>query len=230
MKNQFEGVIGGRNYETVLAEISPFYGELLTLMSKKIATVITGENTVLCDLGCGTGKSTKALVENCPSATIIAVDASRNMLDAAPEELRLNPRINWVHSDMLSLLRSLPDRSVDGFANGYAVHNLTPDVRRSLFSLIGAKIKKGGIFVSADKIAVNDEAHHKQLFEERLEEYRRLKTVGFRKESEEWLQHYASDDVHRLTEAELKKGLLENGFTSVDFSARNGMYAIAEAK
>jgi SAM-dependent methyltransferase len=65
---------------------------------------LRGDETVL-DAGCGSGRVTEKLLERLPRGHVIAVDASRNMLEAAREHLapRFGDRTRFVHADLLSL-------------------------------------------------------------------------------------------------------------------------------
>jgi SAM-dependent methyltransferase len=65
---------------------------------------LAGEETVL-DAGCGSGRVTERLLERLPRGRVIAVDASKNMVDAAREFLapRFGDRVRFVHADLANL-------------------------------------------------------------------------------------------------------------------------------
>jgi trans-aconitate 2-methyltransferase len=60
---------------------------------------LRGDETVL-DAGCGTGQVTATLLERLPRGRIIALDGSRQMLDAARARLARDPRVSYVHADL----------------------------------------------------------------------------------------------------------------------------------
>ncbi|MBR8744628.1 class I SAM-dependent methyltransferase [Nocardiopsis sp. MG754419] len=66
-----------------LVDANPGYHRDLRTSVRRLRLPNEGEGLRLLDLGCGTGASTAALVEAAPRARILAVDASRGMLDAA---------------------------------------------------------------------------------------------------------------------------------------------------
>jgi SAM-dependent methyltransferase len=65
---------------------------------------LRGDETVL-DAGCGSGRVTEKLLERLPRGQVIAVDASRNMLEAAREHLapRFGDRVRFLHADLAAL-------------------------------------------------------------------------------------------------------------------------------
>jgi len=72
------------------------------------------------DLGCGSGKNTKRLLEKFPSITdIYAIDSNRDMLNVAKEQYS-DPRIQHVFADLEKL--NLPTRKIDLFIANYSLH------------------------------------------------------------------------------------------------------------
>jgi trans-aconitate 2-methyltransferase len=64
---------------------------------------LRSDETVM-DAGCGTGRLTELLLERLPQGRVLAVDHSRNMLDAARTRLaRFGDRIRFVHGDLESV-------------------------------------------------------------------------------------------------------------------------------
>src|SRR5690348_12008974 len=66
-----------------LVGASPGYHAQLALSARRMRIPARGKGLRLLDAGCGTGASTAALLAVAPEADIVAVDASRGMLDAA---------------------------------------------------------------------------------------------------------------------------------------------------
>jgi trans-aconitate 2-methyltransferase len=54
------------------------------------------------DAGCGTGKVTGLLLERLPRGTVLAVDGSRAMVEAAAERFAGEPRVRVEHQDLLT--------------------------------------------------------------------------------------------------------------------------------
>ncbi|BAX91692.1 class I SAM-dependent methyltransferase [Mycobacterium shigaense] len=66
-----------------LVGANPQYHANLALSARRMRLPAQGKGLRLLDAGCGTGASTAALLATAPHAEIVAVDASRGMLDAA---------------------------------------------------------------------------------------------------------------------------------------------------
>ena len=76
-----------------------------------------GEGDIL-DLGCGSGFSTQFLEEKFPEASIVGVDISPEMLNAARERCS---RSEFVEGDILEFLKSRPDNSASMIFSGWAI-------------------------------------------------------------------------------------------------------------
>ena len=60
---------------------------------------LRGDETVL-DAGCGTGQVTATLLECLPRGSVVALDGSEAMLDAARERFAGDARVTYVHADL----------------------------------------------------------------------------------------------------------------------------------
>ena len=108
------------------------------------------------DIGCGPGNSTELLAERFPSAEIIGLDSSAEMLAAARKRL---PAATFIEADAATWM---PDRPVDLlFAN--AVFQWVPDHLAVLARLLAA-LPPGGVL--AVQVPDNrDEASHRMMRE-----------------------------------------------------------------
>jgi len=78
------------------------------------------------DLGCGTGFTTKHLVEKYPGSEIVAVDLSAEMLKQAGKALD-GRAVVLVHEDMLGFLSKQADRSAAMIVSAWAIGYSEPD-------------------------------------------------------------------------------------------------------
>jgi len=101
-----------------------------------------GGETVL-DAGCGTGEVTATLLERLPRGRVVALDGSRQMLDAARGRFAGDPRVGFVHAD---LERPLPlDEAVDAVVSTSTFHWVRD--HDALFRNLAAVLAPGGQLV-----------------------------------------------------------------------------------
>jgi trans-aconitate 2-methyltransferase len=103
---------------------------------------LRGDETVL-DAGCGTGEVTATLLERLPQGRVIALDGSRQMLDAARERFAGDARVSYVYAD---LAEPLPlEQPVDAIVSTSTFH-WVPD-HDALFRHLAAVLQPGGQLV-----------------------------------------------------------------------------------
>jgi trans-aconitate 2-methyltransferase len=105
---------------------------------------LRGDERVL-DAGCGSGRVTERLAERLPTGTVIALDGSPSMIEAARERLaRFGERVGYVVADL-----GLPlpiDDQVDAVLSTATFH-WVPD-HDALFANLAAVTKPGGWLVA----------------------------------------------------------------------------------
>ena len=113
-----------------LVGANPGYHEHLRRSAERLGLPGDGTGLRLLDVGCGTGLSTRALLETYPGAEIVAVDASAEMLAQARAKA-WPPTVRFVHSRAEDIGRDGEGASVsgpfDGILAAYLLRNL-PDV------------------------------------------------------------------------------------------------------
>jgi trans-aconitate 2-methyltransferase len=105
---------------------------------------LRGDERVL-DAGCGSGRVTELLVERLPRGTVVALDASASMLDAARARLaRFGDRVTYVRAD---LGRPLPvDRPMDAILSTATFHWVAD--HDALLRHLAAVLRPGGRLVA----------------------------------------------------------------------------------
>jgi trans-aconitate 2-methyltransferase len=91
------------------------------------------------DAGCGTGKVTGLLLERLPRGTVLAVDGSRAMVEAAAERFAGEPRVRVEHQDLLELEVEEPVELVFSTATFHWIKD-----HARLFGRLTAALKPGG--------------------------------------------------------------------------------------
>ena len=116
-----------------LVGASPGYHAHLRLSARRMRLPGRGHGLRLLDAGCGTGASTAALLRVAPQAEILAVDASRGMLDQALAK-QWPPSVRFVHSPIEALAENGVTGPFDGILAAYLIRNLSdPDTQLRTF-------------------------------------------------------------------------------------------------
>ena len=131
--------------EFVRLEI-PEYDELEEIVAEAASTPAAAR---ILDLGSGTGETARRVLERHPSASIILVDSSAEMLAAAREALP-EDRIEDILVQRLE--DPLPEGRFDLVVSALAVHHLESADKQVLFQRIAGALEPGGRFVLADVI------------------------------------------------------------------------------
>ena len=95
------------------------------------------------DAGCGTGKVTGLLLERLPRGTVLVVDGSRAMVEAAAERFAGEPRVRVEHQDLLELEVEDP---VDLVFSTATFHWIGDHDR--LFGRLALALKPGGLLAA----------------------------------------------------------------------------------
>jgi ubiquinone/menaquinone biosynthesis C-methylase UbiE len=112
-----------------LVGANPEYHAHLRLSARRMQLPNHGRGLRLLDAGCGTGASTAALLTVAPQADIIAVDASRGMLDEAAAK-PWPPSVRFVHAPIEALAENGVVGPFDGILAAYLIRNLSdPDTQ-----------------------------------------------------------------------------------------------------
>jgi ubiquinone/menaquinone biosynthesis C-methylase UbiE len=130
--------VGAAAYDRLVGA-NPGYHAHLRLSARRMR--LRGEGLRLLDAGCGTGASTAALLAVAPGAEIVAVDASRGMLDAAQAK-RWPRSVRFVHGRIEDLSELGVAGPFDGILAAYLLRNLAdPDAQLRRFR---ALLRPGG--------------------------------------------------------------------------------------
>jgi ubiquinone/menaquinone biosynthesis C-methylase UbiE len=128
--------VGAPAYDR-LVSASPGYHAHLELSARRLRLPGRGRGLRLLDAGCGTGASTAALLRVVPEAEILAVDASRGMLDQARAK-SWPASVRFVHTPVETLADNGVVGPFDGILAAYLIRNLSdPDTQlRALRDLL----------------------------------------------------------------------------------------------
>jgi len=137
-----------------LVGANPWYHSHLLLSAHRMRIPNRGKGLRLLDAGCGTGASTAALLAVAPEAEIVAVDASRGMLDAALAK-DWPASVRFVHAPVERLAEHAITGPFDGILAAYLIRNLAdPDDQLRTFR---ALLRPGGT-LAVHEYSVRDSA------------------------------------------------------------------------
>jgi ubiquinone/menaquinone biosynthesis C-methylase UbiE len=137
-----------------LVGANPAYHANLRRSAGRLQLPNRGRGLRLLDAGCGTGASTAALLTVAPEAEIIAVDASRGMLDAARAK-RWPASVRFVHAPIEELTAHSVTGPFDAILAAYLVRNLAdPDSQLRAFRTL---LRPGGS-LAVHEYSVRDSA------------------------------------------------------------------------
>jgi ubiquinone/menaquinone biosynthesis C-methylase UbiE len=124
-----------------LVGANPGYHANLRRSAGRLRLPNRGRGLRVLDAGCGTGASTAALLTVAPEAEIIAVDASRGMLDAARAK-NWPASVQFVHAPIEALAEHGITGPFDAILAAYLVRNLSdPDSQLRAFRTL---LRPGG--------------------------------------------------------------------------------------
>jgi len=128
--------VGASAYDRLVGT-SPGYHAHLRLSAQRLRLPDEGRGLRLLDAGCGTGASTAALLSVAPRADIVAIDASKGMLDEAKNK-SWPPSVQFVHTPVEGLAENGVVGPFDGILAAYLIRNLAdPDTQlRALRDLL----------------------------------------------------------------------------------------------
>jgi trans-aconitate 2-methyltransferase len=183
-------------YEALSAPQTGWGADLLELFLER--QPLRG-NEVAIDAGCGTGRVTELLLRYIPDGTVLAVDGSKAMVEAATRRFVGDPRVRVESHD---LLRLEVERPVDLIFSTATFHWVKDHER--LFDRLAQALKPGGRLVAqcggAGNISWATSATEEVMGEER-----------FRDRFEGW------ENPKEYADAETTRGRLENaGFEDVE--------------
>jgi len=123
-----------------------------------IVRVRNPEPRAILDLGCGTGSILWECLKAFPAARVVGVDYDETLLSLAHERLKdYGPRVTLLQRDMRreDWAGGLAF-DFDAALSATALHWLSAVEHTLLYSVVGSKLKAGGLFLNADHAASPD--------------------------------------------------------------------------
>jgi ubiquinone/menaquinone biosynthesis C-methylase UbiE len=156
----------------------------------------------LVDIGCGTGRFLDFLKQAWPRLPVIGLDLSEAYVRHARRHLRRWARINLVVASAEAI--PAPDNSCDAVSSIFLLHELPPEVRRTVIAEAARVLKPGGRLVLIDSLQLGDKPDYDGILERFPQSYH-----------EPYYQSYVSEDFPAIAR---RYGLVHRHDTNVFMS------------
>jgi tRNA (cmo5U34)-methyltransferase len=174
-------------YTESVRRSNPCYAEMLEALLGYLP-VAWSPNTIL-ELGCGTGNLTLLLQDRFPETKLIGIDVSEGSLAVCQRRLGAK-RIDLRQMDMRTA--KFEDESFDMVVSGLALHHLTDEERRKLYSSASNWLRHGGWFVFCDRF--QDESDQVTQVNRRIWKEGAFARGTTEAEWQKWMTHEAEHD------------------------------------
>lgn len=179
------------------AEMSRQVGAFVRSWQRPDCDDQTGPMEVL-EVGCGTGITSRVLLDAHDNLVITAVDIAPTMLAQARVNLAESldqGRMRLIESDALSYLRGMESGTVDMVASGYVFHNFEHVYRQQAVREVFRVLKPGGVLVNGDRYALDDTSAQLNAVQDEVRTFfkvfRELNRLDL---LEQWIVHLYSDE------------------------------------
>ena len=235
--DRFSGVLG--KYYNLRSLAMSYHEKFQDTVKEAIAKFATEhpEATELkvLEIGTGTGLTSIRVLEADPRIKLTTVDADGNLMEKAKQALADMPdRIEFINKDILSALKEMQDSSVDAMASALTIHNFPAEYRNQVMAELARVIKSGGLFVNADKYALEDPEAHAKSLKEQIDSFdifdkMNLPEVDIPKLKQGWIGHYEDDEKTKMGEKEQIEMMEKLGFKDIRVVFRESMEATITA-
>ncbi|KUN13355.1 hypothetical protein AQJ11_44870 [Streptomyces corchorusii] len=157
-------------FDALRRQLIPSFDLLYGSAVQAVAMTVGSAPRIL-DLGAGTGLLSAALLKELPGAHLTLVDRSEIMLAKARSRFTNQDNITVRTGDLLD---PIPVGVFDAVVSGLAIHHLTHDQKRDLFTRIRAALGTDGVFVNVEQLLgstprlekMYDEQHERHVINE----------------------------------------------------------------
>ena len=187
------------------------------------------------ELGCGPGYTTSFILDADRRTKVTAVDNERIMISQAQKNLQEfteKERVVLVEQDALEFLKWQQSSSFDVFASGFTLHNFLEEFRNEVIREIYRVLKPEGLFINADKYALDNTLTHKETLAWQLGEFSRKYTEIDRPDlADIRIRHYLEDnqDTVIMKEWASLSFMQDIGFRNMEILFRKQMEAVLSA-
>jgi tRNA (cmo5U34)-methyltransferase len=149
------------------AKVSEYLGRVDRLAARRageaeLVEALPAIVTRVLDLGCGDGRLIDVVLGERPDVEdAVGLDTSAPMIELARERFRQDDRVRILEHDLGETLPELGP--FDVVVSGFAIHHLSHDRKRMLFTEIGQQLRPGGVFANLEVVACATPELHEEF-------------------------------------------------------------------
>ncbi|MBH41728.1 MAG: hypothetical protein CL685_03370 [Candidatus Magasanikbacteria bacterium] len=234
---KFDGKIG-EEYE--LFKLScPHFDKLENTVGKIIKKEYKNKKNKtinVLEIGTGPGYTTLIILDSDNRTNVVSVDNESLMTKQAEKILStfiINNRVKLVTEDGLKFLKKQSNESFDIFASGFTLHNFNKSYREKVIKEIYRILKPKGIFINADKYALDNKSEHIKSLNYQLQQFKdQYSKINRPDLTKEWTKHYLEDNEPEviMKENDSIQFMKKVGFKDIKIVLRIQMEAVFFAK
>ena len=207
-------------YDTYQRSCVPRYSEAISVLVETIHHLLRDQPLPrLLDMGCGTGKVTIKMMEALPTASVVCIDGSQKMLEAAQEKLdSTNVSFHCLDLQSYNWDKQWEDESFDAIYSAFVLEHLPFDVYRQFLFMAKRILKSGGRLVTVEGYAGD---LNQSIFLEHMKEWENeaVRTGSISASTLYEMKQLSTETEHHFfaTQDQKKRWWTEAGFIDVEF-------------
>ena len=218
-----------QNYRDDADIYLPFRNKFIEIV-KSFYKYFISHNTKarILDLGCGDGLFVQELLKSFTTASVMLIDGSAEMLEAAKKRLGIQANLNFIQASFQELLTdNLLKENFDFIYSSLAIHHLPFEEKRNLYAYIYNHLSPGGYFIHYDIVVPSTEKLEKwylllwrQWIKKHSAKERSEKLLGIPEQYKD-----NPDNIPDTLKAQLD-ALNKIGFNNVDCFFKYGIFSL----
>ena len=210
------------SYNDIIYRCAPRYEEMLATLVDYIPKDLCPSRVL--DLGCGTGNLTLRVLDAFPTASVVALDLSAEILEVCQQQCGTD-RVSYLQQDFKSL--DLSASEFDLVVSSIAIHHVDDQAKVKLFEHVYASLKPDGVFTYVDQFRGETPGIYTQHMKT-WKQFADEKGVPS-EEWDMWMEHQDKHDFHASVSDQMK-WLTETGFQHVDCLWKHVLWTLLTAR
>lgn len=195
------------------------YAEFEKILGSEIGRVQSQNNRInILEIGTGSGITTEIIINSRNSIKLTSIDYDMSVIMIAKERI-INNSVEFICIDALEYIKKC-NVKFDVIASAFTIHNFERSYRDEFYKEVNSIIKKGGIFINADKYSPDIDEKRNEALQNIIGRYfdvfLKAGKVGLLKR---WVLHYIEDQSENkiMKAQESLRQMVQHGFTDVNF-------------